>query len=184
MAAPSLGERLCALLDTAGHADADEAAADAPTTFVCSSPLTCTNPGLEVSAAGGRIALPLQEDQAAALKAVCSLAPFGQGEATVTDTAVRHTWQLDPSAFQLTNPRKRHGRHALGQGACRLAADQLVSFCVCAHACRPAAEVLGVRMPWQGGRTRLCQRPCAAPRQAWAYTMTQVGPPWRRGRSN
>ncbi|KAI7843611.1 hypothetical protein COHA_002851 [Chlorella ohadii] len=105
MAAPSLGERLCALLDTAGHADADAAAADAPTTFVCSSPLTRTNPGLEVSAAGGRIALPLQEDQAAALKAVCSLAPFGQGEATVTDTAVRHTWQLDPSAFQLTNPR-------------------------------------------------------------------------------
>lgn len=91
---------------------------DAPTAFVCSSPLTRTNPGLEVPAAGGCIALPLQEDQAVASKAVCSLAPFGQGEATVTDTAVRHTWQLDPSAFQLTNSRKQHGQHALRGGAC------------------------------------------------------------------
>lgn len=105
MAAPSLGARLCSLLDGSEASAAQEAAAG-PAAFVCSGPLTRTNPGLDVPAAGGRIALPLQEDQAAALKAVCSLAPFGQGEATVHDTAVRHTWQLDPSAFELTNPRE------------------------------------------------------------------------------
>lgn len=106
MEAHSLGERLCGLLDGAAAAAAQEAAAAGPATFVCSGPLTRIDPGLKVPAAGGRIALPLQKEQAAALKAVCTLAPFGQGEATVTNPAVRHSYQLDPSAFELTNPRE------------------------------------------------------------------------------
>lgn len=107
MEASTLRERLCALLDGGAAAAAAEAPAAGPPAVVCSGPLTRTGPGLEVPAAGGRITLPLQEEQAAALKAVCSLAPFGQGEATVTDPAVRHTHQLDPSAFELTNRRKQ-----------------------------------------------------------------------------
>lgn len=34
----------------------------------------------------------------------CQLAPFGRREATLVDTAVRNTWQLDPSQFAVDMP--------------------------------------------------------------------------------
>ena len=58
-------------------------------------------PCLEVQGLG-RITLPLDEQSAAVLKAVCTRA---RGEQTVTDTGVRHTWQLEPGQFALANPR-------------------------------------------------------------------------------
>lgn len=121
MATPSLGERLCALLDGAAEAAGEGAAAAGPAAVVCSGPLTRIDPCLEMPAAGGRISLPLQPAQVAALKAACTLAPFGHGEETRTDTAVRHTWQLDPAAFELASPREEAGAEtACDEGGVRV----------------------------------------------------------------
>lgn len=51
-------------------------------------------PGLSVQGLG-LLSLPFQESQLAPLLARAGLAPFGRGELTVTDTAVRKTWQID-----------------------------------------------------------------------------------------
>lgn len=63
------------------------------------------HPGLNVDSVGV-IALPLQPEQAKALQACCRLAPFGRGEETLWDPAVRRTWQLDPSKINFNNPGK------------------------------------------------------------------------------
>lgn len=73
-------------------------------------------PGLEITGVG-RIGLPLPESQAKEIIAKCCLAPYGkvccyeylrltrpQGEATIYDTQVRNTWQLDPSKITFSNP--------------------------------------------------------------------------------
>lgn len=131
MAPCSLGDWLCALVDGATAAAAVEAPAGRQPASVCFSPLSQIGPGLVVPAAGGRMTLPLQEEQAAALEAVCSLAPFGQGEATVTNPAVRHTYHLDPSAFELNNPREpRRGSHA-GLASSRGCTARPTHTCTC-----------------------------------------------------
>lgn len=48
----------------------------------------------------GLLSPRLQQDQVAPLRARAQLAPFGRGEQTVIDTAVRRTWQID--ADQIT----------------------------------------------------------------------------------
>ena len=49
----------------------------------------------------GPIALPLLPVQAQQLIAVAEPAPYGRGEATLVDTAVRRTWQIDPERVQI-----------------------------------------------------------------------------------
>ncbi|KAG2381281.1 hypothetical protein C9374_006270 [Naegleria lovaniensis] len=52
------------------------------------------------------ISLPIcTHEQANTLIQVCRKAPYGLGEQTLYDDQVRNTWQLDPSQFQLTNPK-------------------------------------------------------------------------------
>ena len=51
-------------------------------------------PNLSVDGVG-LISLPFQQNQLAQLIASASLAPFGRGEQTIIDTAVRKTWQVD-----------------------------------------------------------------------------------------
>ena len=51
-------------------------------------------PNLSVDGVG-LLSLPFQQGQLAQLIASASLAPFGRGEQTVIDTAVRKTWQID-----------------------------------------------------------------------------------------
>lgn len=58
-------------------------------------------PILEVEGEG-RIALPLLADQAARLIALAEAAPFGRGEQTVIDPAVRRTWQIAPDRVRLS----------------------------------------------------------------------------------
>src|SRR6266849_8781802 len=53
----------------------------------------------------GPIALPLLPVQAQQLMAVAERAPYGRGEETLVDTAVRRTWQINPDRIQIT------GRH-------------------------------------------------------------------------
>jgi hypothetical protein len=48
----------------------------------------------------GLLSPRFQQDQVAPLRARAQLAPFGRGEQTVIDTAVRRTWQID--ADQIT----------------------------------------------------------------------------------
>ena len=57
-------------------------------------------PRLEVAGVGP-IALPLLPVQAQQLIAVAEQAPYGQGEATLIDTEVRRTWQIDPERVQI-----------------------------------------------------------------------------------
>ena len=57
-------------------------------------------PRLDVAGVGP-IALPLLPVQAQQLIAVATPAPYGQGEATLVDTAVRRTWQIAPERLQI-----------------------------------------------------------------------------------
>ena len=61
------------------------------------------NLGLEVQELG-IIGLPLSTRDADALKTKCHRSPFGKGEETLVDAAVRSSWELDSSQFQLSNP--------------------------------------------------------------------------------
>jgi hypothetical protein len=102
-----------------GAASADPTS-PGPSEFCCFGPLTRIAPGLEVPGLG-KVGLPLDAQQAEALKAgPARLAPFGRGEETITDTDVRHTWQLEPEQLSLTNPRASQDcRHAPGAASCR-----------------------------------------------------------------
>lgn len=77
---------------------------DAPGTFACGdkSP-SVVMPGLVIDEIGS-IAFPLIEYQAKQIISKAVKAPFGRGEETVRDDAIRNTWQLDPSQFELQNP--------------------------------------------------------------------------------
>lgn len=55
-------------------------------------------PGLQIEGFG-ILPLPLPPDQATTLKNICRPAPYGRGEETLWDPAVRSTWQLDPATF-------------------------------------------------------------------------------------
>jgi predicted 2-oxoglutarate/Fe(II)-dependent dioxygenase YbiX len=57
-------------------------------------------PSLEVTGVGP-IALPLLPVQAQQLIAVAEQAPYGRGEATLVDTEVRRTWQIDPERVHI-----------------------------------------------------------------------------------
>src|SRR6058998_3746257 len=71
-----------------------------PGDFYSTGTLDIFAPRLEVAGVGP-IALPLLPVQAQQLMAVAAQAPYGRGEATLVDTAVRRTWQLDPERVQI-----------------------------------------------------------------------------------
>jgi hypothetical protein len=64
-----------------------------PGTFFVSGSEPMPAPGLEVDGIGP-IGLPLPAVQAQQLIAAAERAPYGRGEDTVTDTAIRRTWQI------------------------------------------------------------------------------------------
>ena len=67
-----------------------------PGDFFASGLIELLAPQLEVDGVG-QIALPLLPTQAKQLVAVAERAPFGRGEQTLVDTAVRRTWQIGPN---------------------------------------------------------------------------------------
>ncbi|KAI0600815.1 hypothetical protein F4775DRAFT_505890 [Biscogniauxia sp. FL1348] len=56
----------------------------------------------------GPISTPLSAAQAKQIIAQSQLAPYGKGNKTVVDTAVRHPWELDPNQFEIGNQRWQH----------------------------------------------------------------------------
>lgn len=74
-----------------------------PGDFACSGHFTDVMPGLYVKDVGA-VSLPLMPTQAQQLIGLCEQAPFGRGEDTVVDTAVRNCWQLDATMYELRNP--------------------------------------------------------------------------------
>ncbi|KAK9813504.1 hypothetical protein WJX73_003015 [Symbiochloris irregularis] len=79
-------------------------AVESPGVFACGfEDNSAAAPGLSV-ADFGCISLPLQPQQAEALQKICKPAPFGRGEATVLDPAVRRSWQVDASKVHCANP--------------------------------------------------------------------------------
>nr|VFJ90539.1 MAG: hypothetical protein BECKH772A_GA0070896_1002216 [Candidatus Kentron sp. H]VFJ91688.1 MAG: hypothetical protein BECKH772B_GA0070898_1002016 [Candidatus Kentron sp. H]VFJ98327.1 MAG: hypothetical protein BECKH772C_GA0070978_1002016 [Candidatus Kentron sp. H] len=77
---------------------------DRPDTVCAGGDLPLVMPGLRVAGVG-LISLPPGPEQASALIARCRQAPYGKGTQTLVDTDVRRTWEMDPDAFQLTNPK-------------------------------------------------------------------------------
>jgi predicted 2-oxoglutarate/Fe(II)-dependent dioxygenase YbiX len=75
-------------------------------------------PHLEVAGVGP-IALPLLPVQAQQLMAVAERAPYGRGEETLVDTAVRRTWQIAPERVQIAG---RHWARTLADIVARAAA--------------------------------------------------------------
>ena len=76
---------------------------ETPGSFVhYGSVITNPNPGLSVD--GHVVGLPLGKHDAEYLKSRCTQSPFGKGAATLVDTSVRDSWELDSSQFALNNP--------------------------------------------------------------------------------
>jgi hypothetical protein len=66
----------------------------------------------------GLLSLPFQESQLAPLLARAELAPFGRGELTVTDTAVRKTWQIDAAQISFGGRKWQVSLDAIVARAC------------------------------------------------------------------
>lgn len=66
--------------------------------FFTSSSAEIAAPNLMVAGLG-MLSLPFQHSQLAPSQALAELAPFGRGEQTMVDTAVRRTWQIDANAL-------------------------------------------------------------------------------------
>ncbi len=107
---PLLAEALAALLRTV----------DRPGSFHASGTAELLPPSLEVEGVGP-IALPLLPVQAAQLAAAAEPAPFGRGQDTLIDPAVRRCWQVGPSRVRIGG---RHWARTLG-GIVARAADGL-----------------------------------------------------------
>ena len=75
-----------------------------PGDFFASGEMEIFPPRIEVEGVGV-VALPLLPLQAQQLIAVAERAPYGKGEETITDTAVRRTWQIAPDRIRI------EGRH-------------------------------------------------------------------------
>lgn len=125
----------------------------------------------------GRLALPLSDEQAAAVRAVAEQTPYGKGSATLADTAVRRSWQLEPAQVVVANSDEWARKLARGV---RLAAEGLglppqnvqvgrgrVSGC-CLPGCCQAATALPPPHPFPGVTSaaqtayaiaHLCQQP-------------------------
>jgi predicted 2-oxoglutarate/Fe(II)-dependent dioxygenase YbiX len=86
----SMAKSLAALLDEVQR----------PGDFYTSGTHEISAPGLEIDEVGP-IALPLLMVQAAQLIAVAERAPYGRGEQTLVDTAVRRSWQIDRDKVQI-----------------------------------------------------------------------------------
>ena len=97
---PSITTDLAALLSTVRR----------PGDFFVSGTTELLAPLLEVDGVG-TIALPLLPMQAEQLVAVAQRAPYGRGEETLVDTAVRRTWQIGAGRVRIRGKRK--------PGACR-----------------------------------------------------------------
>ena len=71
-----------------------------PGDFFASGTIEFLAPQLEVEGVGP-IALPFLSLQAKQLIEAAERAPFGRGEQTVVDTAVRRTWQIGPNQVRI-----------------------------------------------------------------------------------
>ena len=71
-----------------------------PGDFFASGTIEFLAPQLEVEGVGP-IALPLLQLQAKQLIAAAERAPYGRGEQTLVDTAVRRTWQIGPDQVRI-----------------------------------------------------------------------------------
>ncbi|MBL0408180.1 2OG-Fe(II) oxygenase [Microvirga aerilata] len=71
-----------------------------PGDFFASGAIEFLAPQLEVEGVG-QIALPLLSTQAKQLIAAAERAPYGRGEQTLVDTAIRRTWQIGPDQVRI-----------------------------------------------------------------------------------
>src|SRR5262249_23705548 len=99
-----------------------------PGDFYTSGTIDIFAPRLAVAGVGP-IALPLLPVQAQQLLAVAEQAPYGRGEATLVDTEVRRTWQIDPERVQIGG---RHWEQTLADIVVRATAGLGVSGAVVA----------------------------------------------------
>ena len=74
-----------------------------PGDFACGGSISLPLPALCVPGLDDLLGLPLPGQQARAVIGKCSQAPYGHGEKTLVDTAVRKTRQLNPDNFVILN---------------------------------------------------------------------------------
>ena len=73
---------------------------DRPGSFYAAGTAELLPPSLEVDGVGP-IALPLLPVQAGQLISIAEQAPFGRGQDTIVDPAVRRCWQVGPSQVRI-----------------------------------------------------------------------------------
>lgn len=76
------------------------------------------NPGLVVDSLGS-IGMPVSEHEVQRLIQVSRQSPFGKGEATIVDTSVRRTWEIDASKLGLTHPKWPTTHRNIVDGMCK-----------------------------------------------------------------
>lgn len=76
---------------------------DTAAQFCTAGSLPPVLPGLQVQGVG-EIGVPVQPAQAQQLMQQAVLAPYGRGEETIVDPAVRRVWQIEPAQCSLHNP--------------------------------------------------------------------------------
>ena len=84
-----------------------------PGDFACGGSIPLPLPALRVHGVDELVGLPICTSQAKAIIEQCSQAPYGRGEETIVDTAVRNTWQLNPFKFTILNPEWEQRLHDL-----------------------------------------------------------------------
>ena len=82
-----------------------------PGDFFTAGSVEIAAPGLQVEGIGP-IALPLLPAQAQQLVAIADRAPYGRGQSTLIDPAVRRCWQIGPDRVRIDG---RHWGRALGE---------------------------------------------------------------------
>ena len=145
-----------------------------PGDFACGGSIPLPLPALRVHGVDELVGLPICTSQAKAIIEQCSQAPYGRGEETIVDTAVRNTWQLNPFKFTILNPEWEQRLHDLvsrrGTGM-RLHCERYLPT-VQAFALRGRRVLQGIYVR----STAVCSRMCTLCRKLCSNAMNDCVP--------
>lgn len=131
-----------------------------PGDFFATGRIEIFAPKIEVEGVGA-ISLPLLEAQAGQLIAIAEQAPYGRGEETLVDTAVRRTWQIAAERIRLGG---RHWDANLAEIVARAAAGLGVMEGVAADLYKRTSCWFTIRAASSSGiATRKKRRGCSPP---------------------
>ena len=124
-----------------------------PGDFACGGSIFLPLPALRVHGVDELVGLPISTSQAKAIIEQCSQAPYGRGEETIVDTAVRNTWQLNPSKFTILNPEWEQRLDAL--------LSQVKEELGCASTASVTYQLYKLLLYEKGGFFKVCAQYCS-----------------------